>query len=207
MIDRSFRKTGYPMKNAFLIAFATFLFSGCIPAYQLVQPGDAPVGNGSLSVTPRVEWNELPNSAQSPAWEEAWTQNGPLLESVVFVSGLPEGRSLVKPRKKDDARVAPFRADMSPADLVSMIESYYRVGGVAVFTVDSVEPMPFLGGSGLRMSYHYAPTDGIGKRGIAVLRVVDHKLFLMRLDGVTSHYFDAAKPQFEQLVASATLKK
>lgn len=195
------------MRNALFIVFAASLLSACIPAYKLVRPGEASVGNGSLSVTPRIEWNAVPALPTSSAWEEAWTQNGPLLDSVMFVSGLPDGRALVKHHKKDVARVTKFRADMSPTDLVSMIESYYRVGGVSVFTVDSVDPVAFLGGTGLRMSYHYAPTDGIGKRGIAVLRVVDDKLYLMKLDGVTSHYFDASKPEFEAMVASAILKK
>jgi hypothetical protein len=148
----------------------------------------------------------VPAGYQQAQWEEAWTQNGPLLEAVVFITGLPDGKSLVKQRKKADAQVAMFRADMTPDDLVSMIESSYRVGGITVFAVDSVDPAPFLGGTGLRMRYHYAPGDGIGKKGSAVLRVVDKKLYLMKLDGVSSHYYDAALPEFEQLVASARLK-
>jgi hypothetical protein len=129
-----------------------------------------------------------------------------LLESVVFVTGMPDGKSLVKQRKRDDAQVAVFRADMSPTDLVSMIESSYRVGGVTVFNVDSVDPAPFLDGTGLRMRFHFAPSDGIGKKGSAVLRVVDKKLYLMKLEGVSSHYFDAALPEFDQMVAGAKLQ-
>jgi hypothetical protein len=36
---------------------------------------------------------------------------------------------------------------------------------------------------------------------------VDKKLYLMKLDGVTSHYFDAALPEFDAMVASARLGK
>jgi hypothetical protein len=200
-------QNGTAMKNILLALCATMMLGACVPAYQLVKPGTVAVGDGSMSVTPRSEWNAVPANLQQPAWEESWTQNGPLLESIVFVGGVPDGKSLVKHRKKDDAQVAVFRADMTPNDLVSMIESAYRVGGVTVFAVDSVDPAPFLGGTGLKMSYHYAPGDGIGKRGTAVLRVVDKKLYLVRLDGVTSHYYEAAQPEFEQLVASATLQK
>jgi hypothetical protein len=148
----------------------------------------------------------VPPGYQQAKWEQAWTQNGPLLETVVFVTGLPDGKSLVKQRKKDDAQVAVFRADMTPNDLVSMIETSYRVGGITVFAVDSVDPAPFLGGTGLRMRYHYAPSDGISKKGSAVLRVVDKKLYVMKLEGVSSHYYDAVLPEFEQMVASARLK-
>jgi hypothetical protein len=99
-----------------------------------------------------------------------------------------------------------FRADMTPNDLVSMVEGAYRVAGITVFTVDAVDPTPFLAGTGLRMRYHYAPGDGIGKQGSCVLRVVGKKLYLMRFDGVNSHYFAAAQGEFDQMVAGARLQ-
>ena len=194
------------MKNTLMAVLAALTLCACVPTYKLVKPGAVPVGDGSLSVTPRIAWNEVPG-IQQQVWEDQWTQNGPLLESIAFVSGLPEGKSLIKHRKKDDAQVAVFRADMAPNDLVSMVESAYRVTGVTVFTVDSVDPAPFLGGTGLKMNFHFSPGDGIGKRGTAVMRVVDNRLYLMKLEGVSSHYYEAAQPEFEQLVASATLKK
>jgi hypothetical protein len=36
--------------------------------------------------------------------------------------------------------------------------------------------------------------------------VVDKKLYFMKLDGVSSHYFDAALPEFERMVATAELR-
>ena len=195
------------MKHTLVAVFAAAILCACVPTYKLVKPGTVPVGDGSMSVSPRRDWNHVPGGPQEQAWEDSWTQNGPLLDSVVFVSGVPEGKSLIKHRKKDDAQVAAFRADMTPNELVSMVESAYRVGGVTVFAVDSVDPTPFLGGTGLKMNYHYSPGDGIGKRGTAVLRIVDKKLYLMKLEGVASHYYEAAQPEFDQLVASAALKK
>lgn len=194
------------MKNILLTCATALLLSACVPTYQLVKPAAAPVGDGSITVTPTGSWNKVPLMGEQP-WEEAWTRNGPLLDSVGFATGVPEGKSLVKQRKKDDAQVAVFKADMTPNDLVSMVESWYRVGGVSVFKMDSVDPTAFLGGTGLKLRYSYAPSDGIGKKGAAVLRVVDKKLYLMKLDGVNSHYFDAALPEFEAMVASARMGK
>jgi hypothetical protein len=199
--------TGIAMKNVLLAALAALTLCGCMPSYRLVKPGAVPVGNQAMTVTPGVAWNRIPRGSRHLEWEEAWTQNGPLLDSIEFVSGMPDGKSLVKQRRKADAQVAKFRADMSPTDLVSMIETVYRVGGITVFAVDSVDPVPFLGGTGLRMNFHFAPGDGMGRRGTAVLRVVDGKLYLIKLEGVTSHYYAASQPEFERLVASAALKK
>jgi hypothetical protein len=195
------------MKNVLLAALATLTLCGCMPSYGLVKPGTVAVGNQAMTVTPGMAWNRIPRGSRQLEWEEAWTQNGPLLDSIGFVSGMPDGKSLVRQRRKADAQVAVFRADMSPTDLVSMIESVYRVGGITVFAVDSVDPAPFLGGMGLRMNFHFAPGDGMRRRGAAVLRVVDGKLYLIKLEGVTSHYFAASEPEFERLVTSAALKK
>lgn len=205
-MNSSRKAIGTQMKAALLAVLTAFAITACVPPYKLVRPGAKAVGDGAMTVTAATAWNQVP-VAQKATWEESWTRNGPLLDSVLFVSGLPEGKALVKQRRKADAQVALFKADMSPDDLVSMVEGAYRVGGITVFTVDSVEPAPFLGGTGLRMRYHYAPSDGIGKKGAAVLRVVGGKLYLMKLDGVSSHYFDAALPEFDQMAASARLAK
>jgi hypothetical protein len=190
-----------------LLMLAACALPACVGHYMLVEPGPSAVGDGSMAVSPASAWNSLPVAMQQPEWEESWTLNGPLLETIVFVSGLPDGKSLLRQRKKDDAQVPLFRADMTATDLVSMIESSYRVAGITVFGIDSVDTTPFLGGAGIRMSYHYSPGEGIGKKGRCVLRVIDRKLYLMKLEGVTSHYFDTAQPQFDQMVASATLEQ
>ena len=56
-----------------------------------------------------------------------------------------------------------------------------------------------------RVHYQYAPNDGISRKGVCVARVVDKKLYAIKLEGVSSHYFDAALPEFDQMVASARL--
>ena len=73
-------------------------------------------------------------------------------------------------------------------------------------TIESVDPADFLGGKGLKVHYKYAPNDGIPKKGVCVARVVDKKLYVIKLEGVSSHYFDASVPEFDQMVASARLK-
>jgi hypothetical protein len=100
-----------------------------------------------------------------------------------------------------------FRADMTAQDLTSMIEVSYRVNGVTVFNVESVEPVDFLGGTGVRLRYHYVSGIGIEKRGSCVMRVVDGKLYAMKLESVAGDAFDKVAPEFEQLVAGARLGK
>ena len=195
------------MKARLLFALLPVFLAGCVPMYTLKKPGPTTVAHGAFTVQPSSAWNVIPRDMSRTQWEEVWTQNGPLLDTVAFLGGLPEGKSVVVQKKKAERQVPLFRANMSPEDLASMVEASYRVKGVTVFNVDSVDPVEFLGGPGIRVRFNYAPSDGITKKGDAVLRVIDSKLYVMKLEGVSSHYFDAAVPEFDLLVATAALPK
>ena len=195
------------MKLRIALALVALSLSGCMVSYSLVPAAeDSLVGGDELVVKPAIAWNALPVNYGQTKWDETWTRNGPLLDTVSFVGGLPDGQTLLKQKKKDDQKVPVFRADMTPQDLVSMLEASYRVRGITVFEIESVDPADFLGGKGLRVHYKYAPNDGIPKKGVGVARVVNKKLYVIKLEGVSSHYFDASVPEFDQIVASARLK-
>jgi len=187
-------------------AFLAVALTGCLPAYKLVPAMETPVAGKHLFVKPVNQWNKLPPSPNQTPWDETWTLNGPLLDALGFVGGLPDGESLLKQKKKENRRVPVFHADMSPQDLVSMMEASYRVRGITVFDVVSVDPADFLGGKGLRVRYQYAPNNGITRKGVVVARVVDEKLYVIKLEGVASHYFDASLPEFDEMVESARLQ-
>ena len=204
------------MNARILLALIPAFLAGCaVPylqylphmPYRLKKAGTTSVAKGAFTVRPSSAWNVVPKEASRTRWEEVWTQNGPLLDTVAFLGGMPEGETVVVQNKKDEQRVPLFRANMSPEDLASMVEASYRIRGVTVFNVESVNPVEFLGGQGIRVRFNYAPSDGITKRGDCVLRIIDKKLYVMKLEGVSSHYFSAAVPEFELLVTTAALPK
>jgi hypothetical protein len=195
------------MNTRILIALISAVLTGCIPVYTLKKAGPTAVANGAFTVQPSSAWNVVPKDVSRTQWEEVWTQNGPLLDTVAFLGGLPEGKAVVVQKKKEEQRVPLFRANMSPEDLASMVEASYRIRGVTVFNVESVDPVEFLGGQGIRVRFNYAPSNGITKKGDCVLRVIDKKLYVMKLEGVSSHYFSAAVPEFDLLVTTAALPK
>lgn len=192
------------MRSLIVAVAASALLTGCVVGYQLVPPAPVSVAKGTIKVQPSVAWNRAPHSALDIPQEESWTQNGPLLDAITFVGGLKAGESIAKQRPKDDRKVPVFRADMTPQDLVSMIESAYRIKARAtVFETTSVKPVTFLGAQGVQFDYNYVSGDEVRRRGRAVMAVVEGQLFLMSLDGAAVHYFDAALPEFEALTASA----
>ena len=135
---------------------ALLAVAACAPTYTLVTAMPATVARNTIRVSPATTWNKAPKTPLDVAWEENWTQNGLQLDAVTFIGGLPDGQAIAKQRRKDDKQVPVFRATMTPPDLVSMIESYYRIrAGATVFETTGVAPVTFLGKAGLAFDYAF----------------------------------------------------
>jgi hypothetical protein len=173
---------------------------------QPVSADETPMAGSDMTVKPGPSWKRLPSMNQT-RWEEVWTRNGPQLDRIALIGGLPDGKAIIFRETNSDQQVPVFRADMTALDLMSMVEVSYRVNGVTVFHFESVEPVDFVGGPGVRVRYNYTSGIGIAKRGNCVMRIVDDKLYAMKLESVAGHSFDTVDPEFDQLVASARLRE
>lgn len=194
------------MNRAIVVVFA-LLLAGCAPRFTLVSPGPVAVAKNGMVVQPATSWNRIPKGGGDIPYEESWTRNGPYLDTVAFVAGLPEGKALVEQKKKADKQVPVFRSDMTPDELVSMIESYYRVSGqISVFEVTAVEPVTFLSAPAVRLDFDYVGGDQLPRKGRCVVGIADNKLYLMKLEGASSHYFGAALPEFETMMKTAVVR-
>jgi hypothetical protein len=190
-----------------ILLLAALALSGCAamqPEYTLVPPGEVSVAQGTLTVFPQEPWNRLPKSSHGIADEEAWTQNGPVLDVVRFIGAVPEGQAIVKQKADDDRKVPVFHASMTPQDLTSMIESAYRIrADVKVFETTGVKPAIFLGEHGVQFDYSYMRDDSVRRLGRSMIAVSGGRLYVMSLDGTALHYFNADLHAFEALAASA----
>ena len=199
-----------------ILAAAALVTSACsslgtgeygFSAYSAVNVHRVKVGNGNMTVVPPRPWNRHRAILfeDVPAVED-WTLNGPLLDGVTFITGLKSGHFMVRQRRTTDQQVPKFRADMTPPEIAAMLESLYRVRGGAVdFHTLSIQPRPFLGTSGFQFDYEHLDGDELWRKGRAVGAVVGGQLYLVMFDAARSHYYDAALPDFESIVASAQL--
>ena len=176
--------------------------------YSLVRVQRVRVGDGSMSVAAPRPWNRhRPILFEDIRQVEDWTLNGPLLDGMSFVTGLRNGKSLIRQRRSASQQVPVFRSNMTPPEVAAMIESLYRVRGGAVdFRTLSLAPSPFLGTGGFQLDYKHLDDDELWRRGRAVGAVIDGELYLILLDAAKSHYYDAALPDFEAVVTSAQLR-
>jgi len=173
--------------------------------YSLVRVKEVRVGDDSVAVTPPREWNRISASLfEDIADVEDWTQNGPYLDGISFVTGLKDGKALVRQRSRDDRQVPKFRSNMTPPEIAAMVESLFRVRGGAVdFKTISLAPRPFLGANGFQYDFEHLDSDEVWRRGRAVGAVVDGRLYLILFDAARSHYYNASLPDFEAIVISA----
>jgi hypothetical protein len=175
--------------------------------YSLVRVKETRVGNDSMAVTPPREWNKISSSLFVDIHAvEDWTQNGPYLDGISFVTGLKDGKALVYQRSRDDRQVPKFRSNMTPLEITSMIESLFRVRAGAVdFKTVALVPRNFMGYNGFQYDYEHLDGDEVRRKGRAVGAVIDGRLYLILFDAARSHYYGALLPDFEAVVNSARL--
>lgn len=173
--------------------------------YSLIRVREVRVGDNSLAVTPPREWNRISASVFTDIHTvEDWTENGPYLDGISFVTGLKDGKALVYQRSRDDRQVPKFRSNMTPPEIAAMVESLFRVRAGAVdFTTLGLTPRPFLGADGFQLDFEHLDSDEVRRKGRAVGAVIDGKLYLILFDAARSHYYAALLPDFEAIVASA----
>ena len=205
--------------SRFAVLGAAFALAGCSSLgggdafgsdyYSLVRVQRVRVGNGSLVVSPPRPWNKQRTTFFIDIREvEDWTLNGPYLDGISFVTGLKSGRYLIRQSKRADQQVPKFRLDMTPPEIAAMLESLYRVKGGAVdFRTLSLQPRRFLGVNGFQFDFEHLDDDELWRKGRAVGAVIDGNLYLILYDAARSHYYGAALPDFESIVASAELHR
>jgi len=215
---------GMPMarKTMFAAFAALALLSGCgggggglgdggfgygFNYFTLVQVRPTPVARGAMEVTPGVQWNRAPRTYYDISREENWTLNGPILDSLAFLGGIPNNQAIVRQRRRDERQVPNFRADMTPPEIASMIESFYRIrAGATRFEMTGLQPRTFLGQQGFQFDYDHLGGDEVQRRGRAVGAVINSRLYLILFDATRLHYFPTGLPEFERIVQSARLR-
>ena len=176
--------------------------------YSAVNVKRVNVGNGHMSVVPPRPWNRhRPQLFEDVAAVEDWTLNGELLDGITFITGLRNGKYMVRQRRTADQQVPKFRSDMTPPEIAAMLESLYRVrGGTVDFRTLSIAPRQFLGANGFQFDYEHLDEDELWRKGRVVGAVINGELYLVMFDAARSHYYDAALPDFEAIVTSAQLR-
>ena len=207
------------MTRLILALFAALAVAGCAGGgggygggygfnrFRLIEAQEQDVAR-TMVVTPTVRWNRVPRQVTDIPREENWTLHGIPLDGLAFIGGLEDGKPLVRYQRRRDIRQIPnFRADMTPPEIASMIESYYRIrAGSVSFTMTGLQPRTFLGQPGFQYDYEHLGGNEVTRQGRVVGTIVANRLYMILFDAPKRHFFPEIIPEVERIIESARLE-
>ena len=185
---------------------ATLLVSACT-AYSAVKPGTILVGE--LQLDPSMTWNAAPNvsSGYTNRQTQVWTQDGLLLNRIIIVPGVADGKPIFKQTDKSQA-LPVFNSDMLAHEVEELVESsivkLFGEGQVAVHT-ENLRPNRFGANRGFLFDMVVSVSDGPDYRGLTGAFVHEQQLYLLIYLGAEPYYFEKHREEAESLIKSARI--
>ena len=182
------------------------LVSACTQ-YELVAPGRITLASGA-SVEATAAWNRV-NQPIAEGNVIVWTRNGPILDSIIFVTGVADGEPIFRRRPQPgggtsrDEPVAPFRQAMTSLEIRQLFEdTVTRVYRTPIVTTHNLMPMWFAGGDGFRFEMSLTGRDEVERQGIVYGTVRDDRLFLIWFQGTQLFHYPQLSPEVERLIGT-----
>lgn len=190
-----------------LLPLAALLLASCA-AMVKVEPGRVSVRD-ALTVTVDSVWNRLDFPGivfAAPGASEIWTAEGMPLDVLAFYIGVREGESLGRVLERRAKPLPPFRASMTPHEILELYELLITQDGSA-FKLGQLTPHHFGGADGFRFEFALTrKRDGLGLSGVAYGAVVGKRLTLMTYSAPRMHYFAKYLPRVEAMAGTAQIK-
>ncbi|MCK5325150.1 MAG: hypothetical protein KAJ57_04050 [Woeseiaceae bacterium] len=194
------------IKNLLLVSTA-ICFAGCVTGYTLVATGVNSID--TLQVEAGPGWNLAPNYAGTGRRKnsQTWTQDGMLLNRLVFVPAVADGEALLD--VADESAALPvFRKDMLPNEIEELAEStFVKIYGEgnAVFSTSNLRPQTFGDHRGIMFDVEAQVTESPDYRGMVGAFIVNEKLYFMYYLAAHPHYYVKHRDAAEAIIKSATL--
>jgi hypothetical protein len=192
-------------KSRLLCALAIVLLAGCA-SYTLIKPQRQTVG-GVISVQPGLPWNKAAmHDYQGKI--EVWTLDGPVLNTLMFFTGVPDGEPLFTARGQSARQEKPpvFRATMDPIEIQELLDATVaRTFQTTIVEGHDVKPIPVASGRGFRFETRMVGRDEVEREGVFVGTIRNRKLYGAWFQGAKLHYYARYLSEFDNIVASAQL--
>jgi len=186
-----------------LAAMLLALLCAACTQYSLVGPGRTAVGG--LSVEPGIAWNRASGLTTGPG-TETWTLDGPLLDSLIILAALPDGKPLPLLRGAPTDKLQPFRATMTASEVMDLFEATFAAEmKTTVIETRNLRPLSLGGAEGFRFEVSYTGENEVESEMVVAGAISGGKLYLLVYRGARLHYFPKYLPEFEKLVSSARL--
>ncbi len=177
------------MKTRLTLAVLIMLIGGCA-SYSAIGPGA--MDYSGLKIATSQAWNLAPPGPAMRSGSKVWTQDGILLDRILFIPEVASGESLFKPLSSEQA-LPVFKDDMLPNEIEELTESsvvkLFGEDGVVV-EATNLRPHRFGDQSGFLFDLAVTLSDGPGYKGVVGAFVFTEKLFLMLYLGAEPYYYE-----------------
>jgi len=186
-----------------ILILSCLLLAAC-QSFTLVEAKKQTIG-GTYSVEAQIQWNKMDEQGV-----ELWTVDGPLLQSLRFVSEVKDGDALFTlPRApgsaEQQAQMPTYRDDFSLSETVEFIIASLERYGANQIKASHIRPAKFGSADGIRFEFTFLTEEGLESDGIATAATIDAELFVVIYSGTHEYYFPKYKDQVERLLASIAL--
>ncbi len=174
-----------------VLTFAWLLLQGCMSnQFSIIQPGHHAFGSFTVQAAD-AGWNRAPQQLTPHLYggSQLWTRDGPLLDSLTLLPGIPDGGYLfVSPSKSNIYPV--YRAGMLPNEIAELLESsLVRLNGPEVVVSScGLRPHRVAGMQGLLVDLQLSGNDEPSRRGRAMAFVQDGELYALIYLAAWPHY-------------------
>jgi hypothetical protein len=183
-------------------------FAASLAALSLgacVSIGDVPAGDfasGGHHVTLGRQWSEITTLMPAHAKQmKVLSVDGPLLNRLYIVDGLPEGAWLIRAVSRDKPTPV-VRKAMSARERIEFVAD--NVAAFGYQDVQTARPRPAKAGDvdAVRFDLTARTTEGLEISGTAQVAQKDGKLFLILYLAPAEHYYAALLPEVETVMGS-----
>jgi len=193
-------------------ALAALLFVAACAPFVLVPAAQQQDVRGAFTIDVFRSWNRVnpqaPGADQGPI--ENWTIDGPGLDQLLMIVGVPAGDPLFKPVQSGNTppeKLPVFRAGMAPNEVMELYEaSLSRVLQTALFQSRQLQPAQLGDSPGFRFDYAYTTKDSIDRQGLAFATLRGDRLYLIAFHGPRVHHFPVYRGEVERMIASVRFK-
>lgn len=192
-----------PRRRVVCLASVALLLSACAQVSS-VRTGQVVVDQRLLVVAGK-DWNQF--EASLTDGKPTWTQEGIAVDALKFYVGLKNDALIAATPSEPKGQVPlAFKSAMQAADVVALFERLYSRGG-STFTLEKVEQIDFLGGTGYRFEFSsIRRSDDVRLRGVGWFAVRNGELWAITYVAPRLAFFPAGIGEAEAIARSARIK-
>lgn len=199
-----------------LCALCLMLLLSACSSYEMIPPGKVEFVGKDATVRTDMAWSGHNTDSQF-----TWTQDGPLLQNLVFLLNVEDGKTLTKGLdvegkfdplmvlfgKVPDEVSYRYRRDMTEIEVMDLFAASMGKIVESPVTATNLRPATLGGLPGFRFDYSFVGKDQVRRLGFAVGAMVDSKLSLVHYYGTELYHFQKHRDDAERVIAAFQFKK